>query len=300
MTLAKRDTGKATEWPTVLLAVVIYGGWIALTWCHARLPLWALVPIGAWLVAWHGSLQHEIIHGHPTRYTWLNTLIAGPALALWLPYRSYRRDHIAHHATHQITHPFADSESRYLADDGRAITALRKIAATAQATLAGRLVLGPVLEIAGFFTSEVLRLRREPAEVVRDWVPHLLGVALIVAWLQFCGMSIALYIIAVVYPATALSLLRSYAEHRAAEDPAHRVAIVENAGPLALLYLNNNLHAAHHRAPGVSWFRLPRFYRAHRGEILARNGGLLYGGYGEIVRRFWRRPHDRVVHPEWA
>ena len=56
------------EGPTILLAVLIYGAWGLVTWWHAALPTWLLVCAGGWLVAWHGSLQHETIHGHPTGY----------------------------------------------------------------------------------------------------------------------------------------------------------------------------------------------------------------------------------------
>ena len=40
------------EWPTLVLAAVIYGLWFAATYFHRHLPLWALAPIGAWTVAW--------------------------------------------------------------------------------------------------------------------------------------------------------------------------------------------------------------------------------------------------------
>ena len=73
---------------------------------------------------------------------------------------------------------------------------------------------------------------------------------------------------------------------------------VERAGPLALLYLNNNLHAAHHRAPGLAWYRLPAFHRRHRAVLVADNGGLVYRGYGMVLRRFLLRPHDRAIHPD--
>ena len=45
----------------------------------ASLPWWVVLPAGAWLTAWHGSLQHEAIHGHPTRSARLNAALA------WLP-----------------------------------------------------------------------------------------------------------------------------------------------------------------------------------------------------------------------
>jgi fatty acid desaturase len=290
---------RAIEWPTMILAMLIYGFWAILIWVHASVPAWALVPVGSWLIAWHGSLQHETIHGHPTRIAWVNALVGGLPLALWLPYGRYQRDHIAHHATEHVTDPVADPESRYLVPATGVSANLRSVLATLQGPLPGRLLIGPLDEIARFLVGEVGRLGTAPLAVARDWLPHLLGLAIVGAWLVYCHMSLGLYLVAFVYPGTALSLLRSFAEHRAAEYPEHRVAVVERAGPLAILFLNNNLHAAHHRAPGLSWFHLPAFYRRHRAAILKANGGLRYDGYGEILRRYWRRPHDVAVHPSW-
>ncbi len=297
--MAERDCSRPIEWPTMILAAIIYGGWAGLTWYHDRLPTLLVVLAGAWLIAWQGSLQHETIHGHPTTSAMLNALIGGIPLSLWLPYACYRRDHIAHHATDRVTDPFDDPESRYLASGTGPAAMMRMASARMQATLAGRLLFGPIDVVLRFLAAEVRRAMRQPRAVAGDWAPHLVGVALLLAWLSVCRIGIGFYAVAMVYPGIALTLVRSFAEHRAAREPDHRVAVVERAGPFALLFLNNNLHAAHHRAPGVAWFRLPAFYRRHRGTILAENGGLLYRGYGEIVRRYWRRPHDVILHPDW-
>lgn len=294
-----RRAGRLTEWPTLLLAAIIYGGWAGLTWYYDRIPTIVVIFAGAWLIAWHGSLQHETIHGHPTRSAALNALIGGWPLSLWLPYRCYRRDHIAHHATDRITDPFDDPESRYLAAGMGAVARIRMAVAQTQQTLLGRLLLGPIDIVVRFLLAEAVRAFRQPLAALRDWLPHLVGVALILAWLSACHIGLGFYLVAILYPGTALTLLRSFAEHRASGSPGHRVAVVERAGLLGFLFLNNNLHAAHHHAPGVAWFRLPTFYRRHREAILDRNGGLLYRGYGEIVRRFWRRSHDMILHPDW-
>src|SRR3546814_16734338 len=77
------------EWPTLAVAAGVYGAWLLVTWFHADLPAWLLPAAGAWLVAWHGSLQHETLHGHPPRRRALNTPIAWPPPGLWMPYRNY-------------------------------------------------------------------------------------------------------------------------------------------------------------------------------------------------------------------
>jgi fatty acid desaturase len=286
---------RRVEGSTLFVASLIYSGWIALTLCATRLPLWIVAPFGGWLIAWHGSLQHETIHGHPTPWPWVNRLLGFAPLSLWLPYGRYERLHLAHHGAEHLTFPGLDSEARYLS---RTSGLLARTAAWATATLAGRLLLGPPIEIAAFLVSEAKALAAGEPGVRRAWAIHLAGAAAIWAWLRWaCGFGLADYLAAFVYPGAALLLLRSFAEHRADADPGRRVAIVENAPVFGLLFLNNNLHAVHHAFPGAPWSRLPELYAEHRTALLQRNGGLVYRGYAEVVRRFLFRPHDVLVHP---
>lgn len=281
----------AVEWPTVALALVIYGGWIALTAWHAALP-WPLVLVGgAWLIAWQGSLQHEVIHGHPTRHRWINNAIGFVPLALWLPYASYARQHTAHHTTQHLTDPLEDTESNYLVRAGGLVHLL----AVLDAPLIGRMLVGPPIRVVRFWLGEARRAFDEPRAVAREWVPHLAAVVLIVWWLDHVGLSLSTYVLCFVWPGTALALVRSYAEHRAHPDPAARTAIVADRGPLALLFLNNNLHVWHHARPDVPWYALPALYRAQP-DAFAK--APRYPGYGAVFTRFLLRPHDRLVHPD--
>src|SRR3546814_1028675 len=79
---------QAVECPTLLCAAAVYGGFGLVTWFHAALPWWVLLPLGAYLLAWHGSLQHEVTHGHPTPSAVFNELLVLPSLWLWMPFRS--------------------------------------------------------------------------------------------------------------------------------------------------------------------------------------------------------------------
>jgi fatty acid desaturase len=290
---------RAIERPTLVLALAIHAGWLAATYWHDRLPPLVLFGVGGWLIAWHGSLQHEIIHGHPTPWRRINALMGAAPLNLWLPFEVYRRSHLAHHAVEHLTDPAQDPESRYLAPGGNA---MRRALARAQATLLGRLALGPILEIGGFLAGQFRALARGDKAAWSLWAIHLLALAPVLAWLVVvCHFPLTLYGLSFVYPGAALSLLRSYAEHRAQALPAHRVAVVERAPVLGLLFLNNNLHAAHHAWPGAPWFTLKRLYATHREQLLRDNGGLVYNGYGDVVRRFLLRAHDRVEYaPETA
>ncbi|KIU27662.1 fatty acid desaturase [Sphingomonas melonis] len=289
---APRDKGTGVEWPTVAVAALIYGGWLALTWWHAALPTALIAVAGGWLVAWHGSLQHETIHGHPTRWRAVNAAIGAVPLSLWLPYDLYRDSHVAHHRSPHITDPLADPESRYVAS-GRGP---RHVAARVQATLLGRLLVGPFLTVLALAADEAHRLLHRPGKVARDWLPHLVPVVPIAAWLEWTGFGLVRYALLVVYPGLSLTLLRSFAEHRADLPGPSRAATVERAGSLGLLYLNNHLHTAHHDRPDLAWYRLPAHQRHHHARLSAqaRRG---YRSYGEIVRRFALAPHDALIHP---
>ena len=292
----------SVEWPTLLLAAGIYASFALLTWYHAWAPWWLLLPFGTVTVALHASLQHEVIHGHPTRLRWLNDALGKPSLWLWLPYDRYRGLHLRHHRNDILTDPLDDPESYYVT--GRRWQdlpgAMRAILVVNQ-TLAGRLTLGPVLAIAGFWREELQRMRDGDRRHLAAWLEHAGWVALILGWVMgVCGMTFLDYVLFFALPGTAVSMLRSYMEHRPAIQPGARCAIVEDRGPFGFLFLHNNLHAVHHRWPAVPWYRLPGLYQARRDEILAWNGGYLIQGYATIARRFLLRPKDHPIHPDHA
>src|ERR1700685_863314 len=81
-----KSAKRAVEWPTLVLAILIYGMWFAATLFWRALPWPVLAALGSVAVAWHMSLQHEIIHNHPTRWRRLNRAIGAWPLALWLPF----------------------------------------------------------------------------------------------------------------------------------------------------------------------------------------------------------------------
>ncbi len=289
----------AVEWPTAALTVAIYGGWLALTLAWQSLPVWVLVAGGAWFIAWQSSLQHEILHGHPTRSRRVNRLLGIVPLSLWIPYERYRRSHLLHHVDERLTDPFDDPESYYWEPGAwEALGPVGRFLVRAQTTLLGRLVIGPAWTVWQFLRAEVAAVRAGDREARRVWAEHLLWCIPVVLWVTVvCGMPLWLYILAFVYPGTSLMLVRSFAEHRAAEGVAERTAIVENAWILGPLFLFNNLHAVHHEAPTVPWYRIPAWYAANRERLVRENGGLVYDGYLDVARRFLLRSHDGAVHP---
>jgi len=278
--------------PTWLVAVLAYGGWIALTLCYRAVPWWAMIPLAGSVMALYGSLQHETIHGHPTRWGPVNEALGWAPLWLWLPYPIYRDEHRTHHDDAILTDPFADPESKYAAPmDWPHFGRLRRAALRFNTTLLGRLSLGPALAMADFLQRECRAVI--DAEPGRRWLwaLHALALVPVLAWLWLCAIPLWAYGLLFVYPGLSLTLLRSFAEHIAAAEPKSRTVTVE-AGPFfSLLFLNNNLHALHHARPELPWFALPRLARQ-----LPRPA-LRYNGYGEIVRRFLLRPIHAPVHP---
>src|SRR5690349_11169601 len=79
------------EWPTLLLILSVFAGWLAVTYFYTLLPLWFVIPTGVLLITLHGSLQHEMVHGHPTRWQDVNRALGMVPLSLWLPFERYRQ-----------------------------------------------------------------------------------------------------------------------------------------------------------------------------------------------------------------
>ncbi len=290
---------KKVEWQTLALAAVIYGGWFTVTYWQAALPWWIVTPIGAWLIAWHSQLQHEILHGHPTTSRSFNRLLASWPMSLWLPYETYRTAHLTHHRDERLTDPIDDPESYYHTQahwgDRNPVS---KALIQAQSTLLGRMVIGPLWIIPRYVVAVVRKALCGCATERRALVEHIPGVVLVLTWLVFvCKMSVLYYIFGLVYPATALMLIRSFAEHRAEDEVEERTAIVENSWILGPLFLFNNLHAAHHENPMIPWYEIPAWYKANRERLIVQNGGLVYNSYFEVVRLYLLRPHDTAVHP---
>ncbi|HLJ72521.1 MAG TPA: fatty acid desaturase [Roseiarcus sp.] len=290
---------RRVEWPTLGLAILIYGLWFGATFFHDRLPLWLLTPVAAWTVAWHMSLQHEIIHGHPTRLRWLNSLIGAWPLALWLPFEDYRHTHLTHHRDERLTDPLDDPESFYWRqEDWDALGPIGRALVRLQATLLGRMVIGPAWSCAKLWQREIQRLARGEKRALRDVALHLAEMAAVLAWVVgVCKMPIVEYVLCFAYAGTSLALVRSFAEHRAESLVERRTAIVERSWLLGPLFLFNNLHLAHHMRPAMPWYKLPGWYAANRAALIERNGGLLYVTYFDVLRRYLLRPHDQTLHP---
>ena len=288
------------EWRTWLVAGTIYGGWLILTFHAAALPWWLLLPAGACIVCWHGSLQHETVHGHPTRSGRVNRAVAWLPLGLWLPYEIYRDTHLRHHACPALTDPLEDTETHFVRQgDWERMSGPRRLILRFNQTLFGRLTLGPALAVLALWRPELGRIRSGDLSNLGIWLRHALGAGLVLGWVVLaCDLSVGAYIALFAYPGLSLTLLRSFAEHHPAPHRGRRTAIVLG-GPLSrLLYLNNNLHVVHHSRPELPWYAIPAAFSARREDYSAEAGGHVYAGYTTLLCRFLFRARRHPVHPD--
>jgi len=287
------------EVPTLLLLVFVFAGWMSVTAAYGQLSLLIVAPVTALLITLHSSLQHEMTHGHPTKWRPLNRLLAMTPLSLWIPFDRYLHTHHEHHINARLTDPIDDPETYYwTAQQLARLSPVTRAILRVDQTLAGRIVIGSFWRIWLFLRGEAGSLIRADAGVRGAWLEHLLWAIPVVLWLKLvCGMPLWLYFTAMVVPANGIQLIRSFAEHRAHPDVPARVAIVENSWILGPLFLFNNLHSLHHESPGIPWYDCPARYRAERQRLIAENGGLVYSTYFEVARRFLFRPHDVLQHP---
>lgn len=296
---ARSKPRPAVEMPTLLLLVTVYVGWLASTAAYSHLSLALVIPLTILFITLHSSLQHEMTHGHPTRWRWLNRLLAMPALSLWIPFDRYLATHHAHHINARLTDPVDDPETYYWAPAhfARLGPIMRGLLRLDQ-TLAGRVLFGSYWRIWLFLCGEFRGLVRNEKGLRKAWLIHLLLCLPLILWIKVvCGIPLVLYFFAMAVPANAIQLIRSFAEHRANPNVPARVAIVENSWILGPLFLFNNLHSLHHESPGIPWYECPARYRAARERLIAENGGLVYSTYFEVARRFLFRAHDVLQHP---
>jgi fatty acid desaturase len=285
--------------PTWMVALILYGAWVLMIWFHALLPWWVIVPLGACLLAWHFSLQHEAIHSFRGVPAWLRFAVVFPPIGLWFPYPLYRKSHSTHHRDIHLTIPGVDTESYYvLRADWARMGAFQRGLLTFNQTMAGRLSIGPVLRVWILISKETRRLRHGDFSHLPHWAVHVVAVGALFWFIcGVCGMPWWQYCLLIAYPGLSLSLLRAFTEHRAAVDSQERTASVESNFLFGILYLYNNLHVAHHLRPAIPWYDIPRFYRENRTALLESNGQFVYKGYGQLAKRYFLTPVFSPVHP---
>jgi fatty acid desaturase len=279
---------KRRELPTWGVAVAIYGAWAVLVIYNAFIPWPILMVAGAYVLAWHFSLQHEAIHGWLSIPKWLRTALVWPPIGGWLPFEIYREAHSRHHRNTFLTYPGEDTESQYhRQQDWHAYTGFWRGVWIMNQTLLGRMVVGPAIRLRKQVLNEWRLLKAGDTHHVVPWLLFCPGIAAVLWFVTAAGhMPVWKYYAVMVYPGIGLGMLRAFIEHRWGEKPGQRTAVVESGWVFGLLFLFNNLHIIHHLYPAMPWFEIPRFWRQHREKLLAHNGNYRFAGYREIARRW--------------
>ena len=286
------------EWPTWVALVACYTIWVLVIVWHEVLG-WAWAVPATLMVTFHSSLQHEALHGHPTRSGLLNEVLVFPALGLFVPYRRFRETHLQHHNNVLLTDPYDDPESWYLSrHDWHRTSPVMPQVLKANATLAGRLLIGPALALYGLWRSDLRLMRAGDRQVTWAYALHIAGVVPVITFLVWVDIPLWIYGICVAYPGMSILMIRTYIEHGAEETVAERTAVIEAGLLPRLLFLNNNLHAVHHDHPYMSWYRLPAVWREQKMQILRANAGYHYpGGYLQVARHWLLRRREPIEHP---
>ena len=291
---------KSVEWPTLVLLIFCYVVWaLATTWAAAWfLPLGIALAIGAG--ALHSSLSHEVLHGHPFGNSWASEATVFPALTMFIPYLRFRDTHLAHHNNEILTDPYDDPESNYMdpAVWGR-MAVWHQMILRFNNTLFGRMLIGPLVSQVGFMGADLRAILGGDRAVLMGWLWHIPSVALVIWWyVSIATMPLWAGVLSA-YFALSILKIRTFLEHRANNNARARTVIIADRGPLAVIFLNNNLHAVHHMHPGMAWYDLPNAFAKDRARYLDCNGDYYFASYAQIFRRYFFRAKDPVPHPLW-
>jgi len=265
------------------------------------------IPAPLWIIAtgivttFYWSLVHEIIHGHPTSIKPLNEALLFFSIGWAYPVGRFRDTHLQHHNTGDLTDPFDDPESWYLAGpDWQRSTGISRAILLFNNTLFGRMLIGPIIVFSRFVISEVAAIARMDAHsfgIAKSWTLHLVGIFILATLVANYSAIPIWQLVAAAYLGISFLLIRTFLEHQASPDHGERTVVIEKLCPIAFLFLYNNLHWLHHDRPGLAWYQLPAAYREDREQIIRSNRGYVYNSYLEIIRKYFFHAKEPVKHP---
>lgn len=289
------------EWQTAALIGFTYTVWsLLLLFAGNMHPIIWILASGL-NVTLFLSVTHEVVHGHPTRSDIINKLMVLLPISWSFPYERFRDTHLEHHNTGDLTDPFDDPESWYLAQhDWLNKNGFAKLLLRFNNTLFGRMLIGPIFGLGRFYLNELSLIvgdRSQRIYLVGVWGKHLVLCGILVAVILSVGSVPIWQWLLAVYIGHSFLLIRTFLEHQAAENFSERTVIIEQNCPIAFLFLFNNLHFIHHEKPGIPWYHLPRYFRQNREAYLSANNYYLYRSYAEIFRKYFFRAKEPVKHP---
>ena len=291
--------GKAIEWPTVFLWLACWGLWLIGVFV---LPMVSMLLAGVVLtlvLVLQSSLSHEALHGHPFASRRVNDGLAMVSLGLLVPYIRFRDTHLAHHIDERLTDPYDDPETNFYdpAVWARMAPWQQRIMQLNNALL-GRMLIGPLMSQVMFMRGDWREMRQGNRAIIWAWGIHLLSSALVITVVVTSPMPIWIYLMCCYFAMSVLKI-RTFLEHRAHQYSTARTVIIDDKGPLAFLFLNNNLHAVHHLHPQVAWYNLPRLYRDNADSYDGFNEDYNYRSYAQVIARYFVKAKDPVPHPLW-
>lgn len=274
----------------------VYGLTVLTVVRYEVLTPWLAIPMLGVLGAWHLSMQHEVLHGHPFKNQFLNDALGGIPVTLWIPYLAFKKDHHEHHKS-DLTNPALDNESYYVSQEQWDNAGpIRRAAWTANRTILFRMFVWTIVSTISYVTLVLKRaIRNEKSDRLAVTL-HVIGVAFVVYLVSLSSMPLWQFALGTVYGGRILNAIRPFPEHKYQSGIETRTAMIMAGRFMSLLMLNNNLHVAHHEEPGVPWYRYDNLMQRVNAVERARNAGVLYeGGYAEIFRRFSFTPVDSPV-----
>lgn len=283
----------------LVITVGIYIAWVLLVIYGNDLPLVLLFILGGYVTCLFGSLQHIAVHGYPTKWNWLNTLLVFPPLAFYFPYHTYRESHLEHHKIEKLTDVETDPESLYIAKSHwDSLNNLSKAVYRFNFTLVGRLLIGPFVSLYLLWKGESRRILAGDRTCAVTWLLHFAAIIALSLLIQYgTTMPLWKYLLCFAYPGVSLTLLRSYTEHQWSNDEGERSIIVEGSPISKLLYLNNNYHWVHHENPRLPWQEVSTEFNKRRAEILQANGDFYYRGYLQMFAHLFKDKLIDPIHP---
>jgi fatty acid desaturase len=295
----QRAVVKAIEWPTVFLWLACWGLWLIEVFV---LPMVSMLLAGVVLtlvLVLQSSLSHEALHGHPFASRRVNDGLAMVSLGLLVPYIRFRDTHLAHHIDERLTDPYDDPETNFYdpAVWARMAPWQQRIMQLNNALL-GRMLIGPLMSQVMFMRGDWREMRQGNRAIIWAWGIHLLSSALVITVVVTSPMPIWIYLMCCYFAMSVLKI-RTFLEHRAHQYSTARTVIIDDKGPLAFLFLNNNLHAVHHLHPQVAWYNLPRLYRDNADSYDGFNEDYNYRSYAQVIARYFVKAKDPVPHPLW-
>ncbi len=284
------------EWPTILLMLVVWAIEMAVITQYNGLFQnmgWWLLPILVLCMTLQLSLQHEILHGHPTNNIIFNTILGWLQLGLFWNFNQFKRLHLIHHNDQNLTHPQRDPESYFhFKNEWAQYSPFRRFLYQMNQILLMRFVFGPAMGLYHHYGD----MLKNPAQ---GWVyiPHFVMVGIILLLLHYYQFPIILWVLAS-YIGLSFIAIRSFMEHRLHPNKNARTIIVESYYGLGFLYLYNNFHVVHHQHPKMAWYKIPAEFTKNRQKFIAMNDGYYFQSYWQIIKQFAFKPANPLVYIE--